>query len=57
MHFPYIPDVTGAPDVVSAHPARVRLLTKRKTTQLSIRLDDLSWPEPNRSSRSRGHPL
>ncbi len=57
MHFPYIPDVTGAPDVLSAHPARVRLLTNRKTKQLPIRLDDLSWPQPNRSSRSREHSL
>ncbi len=57
MHFPYIPDATGAPDVLSAHPARVRLLTKRKTEQLPIRLNDLNWREPNRSSRSREHPL
>ena len=57
MHFPYIPDVTGAPDALSAHPARVRSLTNSKTAQLPIRLNDLSWPEPNRSSRSREHPL
>ncbi len=57
MHFPYMPDATGAPDALSAHPARVRSLTNRKTKQLPIRLNDLSWPEPNRSSRSREHPL
>ncbi len=57
MHFPYIPDVTGAPDALSAHPVRVRSLTNSKTAQLPIRLNDLSWPEPNRSSRSREHPL
>ena len=57
MHFPYIPDVTGAPDALSAHPARVRPLTKRKTAQLPIRLDGLTWPEPHRSSRSREHSL
>ncbi len=57
MHFPYILDVTGAPDVLSAHPAELWLLTKRKAAQLPIRRDGLTWPELQRSSRSRGHPL
>ncbi len=47
MFFPYIPDAIRAPDVLSAHPVRMRLLTNRKTAQLPIRLNDLSWPEPN----------
>ena len=57
MHFLYIPDATGAPDVLSAHPVRMRSLTNSKTVQLPIRLDDLMAPELDRSSRSREHPL
>ena len=57
MHFPYIPDATGAPDALSAHPSNLRLLSRRKLQHLPIRLNDLSWPEPNRTNRSREHSL
>ncbi len=57
MHFPYIPDVTGAPDALSAHPTRLRSVTNSNTAQLPIRLDDPMGPGPHRSSRSREHSL